>query len=70
MLGDQREALSNKALEHNYLSAFTYDQQDPYLSDILKDDHVLSNFKYQRKNNFKPGLYDCLRLFSNNHNFS
>ena len=46
MLGDKREALTNKAIEHNYLQAFQYDQQDPYQSDILKDDHVLSNFKY------------------------
>ena len=59
-----------KAQKHNYLKAFSYDQRDPYPSDILKDDPVLANFKYDRKSNYKPGQFNCFRLFSNHRNFA
>ena len=70
ILGDQREAITSKATELGYPSAFTYDPRDPYQSDILLDDPVLSHFKFARKSNYKPGLFDSLRLFSNHHNFA
>ena len=70
ILGDQRNALIEKAQKHNYLKAFSYDQRDPYPSDILKDDPVLANFKYDRKSNYKPGQFNCFRLFSNHRNFA
>lgn len=70
MLGDQREAITTKANKYGYLDRFGYDIRDPYVSDILQNDPVLSYFKYERKTNYKPGMYDSLGLFENRSNFT
>lgn len=36
---------------------------------IMKGDHVLSYFKFERRTNYKSGIYDSLGLFENRFNF-
>lgn len=35
----------------------------------MKDDHIMSYFKFERKSNYKAGIYETLGLFENRFNF-
>jgi hypothetical protein len=35
----------------------------------MKDDHIMSFFKFERKSNYKSGMYETLGLFESRFNF-
>ena len=51
------------------MGRFAYDRDDPSKSEIMKGDSVLAYLKFERKTNYKAGIYDCLALFENRFNF-
>ena len=69
ILGEQSESIISQVKSNNYESRFCYEKDDPSKYEIIKQDPFLPYFKFERKTNYKQGIYDCLGLFENRFNF-
>ena len=69
ILGEQSDRITSQSKTFNYQARFCYEQDDPSKYDIIKNDDFLAYFKFERKTNYKQGIYDTMGLFENRFNF-
>ena len=69
VLGDQSDKLIEQSKFYGYINRFDYSPEDPMKEQIMKDDHIMSYFKFERKSNYKAGTYETLGLYENKFNF-
>jgi len=66
---DDKSTLVEFCKSNGYISRFKYTQEDPLKYHIMKGDNIISYYKFERKSNYKSGIYDSLGLFENRFNF-
>ena len=69
ILGEQSDKVVQQSNKYKYQEQFTYDRDDGSKYEIVKNDNFLAYFKFERKTNYKQGIYDTLGLFENRFNF-
>lgn len=45
---------------HRLYQGFVFDKEDPFKSEVIKDDHYLAYFRPERKTMYKRGMNDTL----------